>query len=126
MFMPSHNDHNVDHKASDHGDMKGKEIEGKEKEDNLGPKIQKFTQRLTLKNAKKQWGHLAHVPSKPKLGKDVRIVCEFQPRGNLAKVNGLMGKIVRLTGTRWIEVDITIDGAIYTYRTTPNNLRYCM
>jgi hypothetical protein len=86
--------------------------------------VQKFTQRLTLKNAKKLWGHLEHVPSKPKMGRTVRVVCEYQPRGNLAKVNGLEGKTVRLTGSRWIEVDMEIDGAIYTYRTTPNNLRY--
>jgi len=86
--------------------------------------IQKFTQRLTLKNAKKLWGHLEHVPSKPKMDREVRVVCEYQPRGALAKVNGLKGRIVRLTGTRWIEIDMEIEGAVYTYRTTPNNLRY--
>lgn len=98
--------------------------EKKDDESAESKQVQKFTQRLTLKNAKKQWGHLEHVPSKPKLGRSVRVVCEYQPRGNLAKVNGLIGTIVRLTGTRWIEVDMEIEGAIYTYRTTPNNLRY--
>lgn len=93
---------------------------GKEKK----KKVQKFTQRLTLKNAKKLWGHLEHVPSKPKMDREVRVVCEYQPRGALAKVNGLKGHIVRLAGTRWIEIDMEIEGAVYTYRTTPNNLRY--
>ena len=111
--MPSHES------LSSHSscpDVKGTE-ESKEN-------IQKFTHRLTLKNAKKMWGHLEHVPCKPKMDREVRVVCEYQPRGSLAKVNGLKGRIVRLTGTRWIEIDMEIEGAVYTYRTTPNNLRY--
>lgn len=87
-------------------------------------KVQKFTQRLTLKQAKKLWGHLEHVPSKPTTGREVRVVCEFQPRGNLAKVNGLKGSIVRLSGTRWIQLEMDIEGAVYTFQTTSNNLRY--
>lgn len=110
MFMPSHETHSPPLLDA--------------KDDEKIKDVQKFTQRLTLKNAKKLWGHLEHVPSKPKMDREVRVVCEYQPRGALAKVNGLKGRIVRLTGTRWIEIDMEIEGAVYTYRTTPNNLRY--
>ena len=83
---------------------------------------QTFRDRMTLKQAKQTYGHLLRLSSNPINGTIVRLVCDHQPRGVLAKVNGLCGEITGKRG-RWIEVTMCVDSALYTYRTTPNNLR---
>ena len=86
-------------------------------------KSQTFRDRMALKQAKQTYGHLSRLTLSPPNGTVVRLVCDHQPRGALAKVNGLSGEVTGKRG-RWIEVTMCVDGALYTYRATPNNLRF--
>lgn len=83
---------------------------------------QTFRDRMALKQAKQTYGHLPRVTGCPEEGTQVRLICDHQPRGTLAKVNGLRGEVTGKRG-RWVEITMCIEGALYTYRATPNNLR---
>jgi len=83
---------------------------------------QTFRDRMALKQAKQTYGHLPRVTGCPEEGTEVRLICDHQPRGSLAKVNGLRGEVTGKRG-RWVEITMCIEGALYTYRATPNNLR---
>lgn len=77
---------------------------------------------MALRQAKQAFGHLTRPTTVPDKGTLVRLVCDYQPRGSLAKVNGLRGEVTGKRG-RWIDVAMTIEGARYTYKSTLNNLR---
>lgn len=78
--------------------------------------------RKTRKGALEAFGSLPRVDTFPPKGTAIRVVCERQPRGALAQVNGMWGTVTGASG-RWVHLSVCVDGELQDHRTTSANLR---